>query len=647
LEEVVKTAANTFALEPLPRQLPLTDRPALRAALQAADTPTLLMVLTQLSGDETFLERFAPHLRSPMVGPSDVPAELDAELRERLFHRLTETHAVPEASLPQALLQKMMSIGVGEPVSEEFIPLLIEQMGFEPRRLHRHNPERAAPPAGFKVLVIGAGLTGLLAGIKLGEAGYDYEIIEKNQDIGGTWFENVYPGVGVDTPSHFYSYSFALSPEWSSYFPKGGEMQSYLLSVAEKYQLRQRISFQTKVIACVYDEASGTWRVTIEGPTGSRVIEARAVINAHGPVNRWSIPAIPGLKDFKGVAMHTAGWKPEVDLTGKRVALIGTGASAAQLGPAIVDQVAHLTVFQRSKHWVLNNPDYAKRVDDGVKWALRHIPFFAEWFRFRAYWFASDSLYPNVKVDPNWPQPEISVSAQNEAARQYCLYHMNTQLEGRPDLIEKLLPDYPVFSKRIVLDGGWLAMMRREHVELETSPIECITADGIVTQDGRAVPVDVIIFATGFEIAKMLGSLTVIGRDGRNLGEEWGADDPRAYLGVAVPGYPNFFLTVGPNSAPNHAAGQNLISEAQVHYIIECLDELVKRRATAMEPTVEAYEAFNRQVDRDLQGLVWTHPKAKSYYRNSKGRVFLSNPYRLVDYWGMTRSPKAGDYHFE
>ena len=161
------------------------------------------------------------------------------------------------------------------------------------------------------------------------------------------------------------------------------------------------------------------------------------------------------------------------------------------------------------------------------------------------------------------------------------------------------------------------------------------------------MPVDVVIFATGFEIAKMLGPLKVIGRGGRNLGEEWGEDDPRAYLGVAVPGYPNFFLTVGPNSAPNHAAGQNLISETQVHYIIECLDELVKRKARAMEPTVEAFESFNRQVDRDLQGLVWTHPKAKSYYRNSKGRVFLSNPYRLVDYWGKTRAPSTDHYRFE
>lgn len=643
----MENAAKQFALEPLPRQFPLRDQAGLRAALQAADTPTLLMVLTQLTGDEAFLERFAPHLRSPMTGSSDVPAELDAELRERLYRVLTEQREVLDQVPPRTLLQKMMSIGVGEPVSEEFIPLLIEQMGFDQQRPRLEHAGRAAPPADFKVLVIGAGLTGLLAGIKLGEAGYGYEIVEKNHDIGGTWLENVYPGVGVDTPSHFYSYSFALSPEWSHYYPKGGEMQSYLLSVAQKYQLRPHIRFGTRVVACVYNEAAGKWRVTVEGPEGSRTIEANAVINAHGPVNRWKIPDIPGLKDFKGVAMHTAGWNPRVDLTGKRVALIGTGASAGQLAPAIVDRVAHLTVFQRSKHWVLNNPDYAKRVDDGVKWALRHIPFFAEWFRFRAYWFASDSLFANVQVDPEWPHQETSVSAANDAARQYCLYHMNNVLGDRPDLLEKLTPDYPVFSKRIVLDGGWLATLKRPHVDLETSPIECITADGIVTRDGRTVPVDVIIFATGFEIAKMLGPLTVIGRGGRNLGEEWGADDPRAYLGVAVPGYPNFFLTVGPNSAPNHAAGQNLISETQVHYIIECLDELVKRKARVMEPTVEAFDAFNRQVDRDLQGLVWTHPKAKSYYRNSKGRVFLSNPYRLVDYWGKTRAPSTDHYRFE
>lgn len=638
---------ESFKSDTSDRPLPLVDHNALKEALWSAETATLLMVLTHLTGDEAFLERFSPYLHSPMMGASEVPTELRSELRDRLFQRLTQSPAVTEAAISTSLFMKMASIGVGEPVTEEFVPLLMEQMGFVKQLPRAQKAGRATPKKEFKVLVIGAGLTGLLAGIKLAEAGYDYEIIEKNSDIGGTWLENIYPGVGVDTPSHFYSYSFELNPDWSYYYPKGAEMQAYLQRVAEKYALRNKITFNTAVKTCVFDQERNIWRVTVEDGNGERVIEATAVINAHGPLNRWVVPNIPGLADFKGETMHTAAWKPEVDIRGKRVALIGTGASAGQLGPEIAGQVEHLTVYQRSKHWVLFNPHYAAKVDDSVKWALRHIPYFAEWFRFRAYWFASDGLYANVTIDPEWPNQELSISANNEAVRQYCLYHMSNVLEGRPDLIEKLTPDFPVFSKRIMLDGGWLAMLTRDNVTLETNPIENITADAIVTREGRVIPTDIIIFATGFDVARMIGKLTVIGRDGRNLGEEWGDDDPRAYLGVTIPGYPNFFLTVGPNSAPNHAAGQNLTSETQINYIIECLDLLAQKEAATMEPTMEAFIAFNKQIDRDLQGLVWTHPKARSYYRNKQGRVFLSNPYRLVDYWKMTRSPTAEHYRFE
>lgn len=625
--------------------LPITDHAALRRALAEGDIPTLLMVLIQFTGDEAFLNQFAPFIGSPYDDRlGQLPADLADQLRERLFAVLTQTP--PAGDVVSAdLMKKMMSVDVGEPVTDEFIPLLMEQMGFEKPVPRSTLPNRLQPPAEFKVIVIGAGLTGLLAGIKLSEAGYSYQTFEKNHDIGGTWLENIYPGVGVDTPSHFYSYSFELNPDWSHYVPVGSEMQDYLLRVAEKYDLRRNITFNTKVLSCEYDGRSKLWRVTVEDANGQRVVEANAVINAHGPVNRWTLPNIPGLDEFRGVAMHTANWNPAVDLKGKRVALIGTGASGAQVGPAIAPDVAHLTVFQRSKHWVM--PNVRVPVTDGVKWALRHIPHYAPWFRFRAYWFAADGLFANVQIDPDWPHQDRSVSAHNDGIREYCLANLRNQLGDRPDLLEKLTPDYPVFAKRIVMDIGWLAMMKRDNVSLEVGGIERITPNAIITRDGKSVPVDVIVFATGFDVARMIGSLRIIGRDGRNLGEEWGAEDARAYLGVAVPGYPNFFLTTGPNSAPNHAGGQNIVSETQIHYIIECLDALLARQACVMEPTQEAFTAFNEQVDRDLQKLIWTHHKARSYYRNSKGRVFLSNPYRLVDYWSMTRAPKLGDFRFD
>jgi 4-hydroxyacetophenone monooxygenase len=231
------------------------------------------------------------------------------------------------------------------------------------------------------------------------------------------------------------------------------------------------------------------------------------------------------------------------------------------------------------------------------------------------------------------------VSALNEGTRQWALGYLNQTFADRPDLVEKLTPAFPIFSKRIILDAGWFSALKRDNVDLEVGGIERIEPDAVILKDGRRIEADVLIFATGFDVAKMIGSLEVIGRDERSLGEEWGEDDPRAYLGMTVPGYPNFFLTVGPNSAPNHAAGQNLISETQIHYIIECLDMMNAQDGATIEPTPMAFKAWNDKIDARMQEMIWTHPRANSYYNNKKGRVFLSFPYRLVDYWTWTRAP--------
>ncbi|MCB9723263.1 MAG: FAD-dependent oxidoreductase [Spirochaetaceae bacterium] len=618
------------------------DPEALREALREAELETLLMVHTHLTHDEAFLEKFAPHIK-PLYGPepSDVPESLAAELRMRLEQVLLgQDLPIEVPPLPRPLMQRMMSVCVGEPVEDEFIPLLLDQMALEetPRRSER--PGRVPPPKDFHVVVIGAGLSGICAGVKLGEAGYSYTIFDKNENAGGTWWENVYPGVGVDTPSHFYSFSFAQSPEWNQYHPRGADMRDYFLSVVDRFDLRKHIEFETRVVGCEWDDESQRWTVHVqqkEQPV--RTVTADAILLAHGIVNRPSRPKIPGLEDFEGVVMHTTGWDPSVDLAGKRIAQIGTGASGVQLAVAIAPEAEHLVIFQRSRHWLLNNPTAGAPVPEPVKWALRNIPKYAEWFRFRAYWFAADGLFQNVLRDPDWPHQERSVSAQNEAIREFTLAYYREKLADRPDLLEKLVPDSPIFCKRIVMDGGYLDTLKQPHVELETDPIERVAPGSIVTKSGKEYPVDVIALATGFEIAKMLGPLRVIGRGGRDLGAEWGEEEARSYIGCQVPGYPNFFLIGGPNSAPNHAGGQNIVSERQVNYMIECLDYLRARGKRTIEPTQAAYEAFNRQIDERMPQMIWSHPKAESYYRNSKGRVYLSWPYRLVDYWNITRGP--------
>ena len=624
----------------------LPDSPELARALDEANVPTMLAAYVYLSHDAALLEQFAPHIRPAFsFPPTDIPADLADELRLRLRKLLTTGEGVAKAAPSDELVQRIMSVSVGEKVEDEFLDLVYDQCGFKPWVDRSKLADRKQPPEDFKVLVIGAGLTGMAAATKLREAGYKFVVIEKNSDVGGTWYENRYPGVGVDTPSHFYSFSWEIWPDWHHYHPHGADMQQYMLDVADKYDLRRDMRFNTKVEKLVWDEASATWTVTVRKADGSHEdLVVNAVINGHGPVNRFKFPDIPGLKEFKGPVVHTAAYPADLDLRGKRVAVIGTGASSAQLCGAIAPDVAELTVYQRTKHWVLHNPEIADEVSEGMKWALANIPTFKEWFRFRVYWAAADGLFSNVLKDPAYEGNMLAVSQGNEMTRQYALQHLTTKFADRPDLIEKLTPDFPIFSKRIILDNGWLDALARPNVHLEDKGIARILPNGVEAKDGSVFECDVIICATGFNVAKMTGDLVIKGVNGRDLGEEWGEEDPRSYLGMVMPGFPNYFHTVGPNSAPNHAAGQNLISEAQINWIIEALERVTQGGAKAFEVRQEAFDAWNRKVEDRMPQMIWTHPRANSYYNNSKGRVFLSWPWRLVDFFNETRGPAEGTY---
>lgn len=628
--------------------LPIADTEGLKAALNDANLPTLLMVFTTFVQDRDYLDSFAPYLTAAYTAdaPSNVPEPMAQDLRDRLFELMTQSPPPAERPLDPELLRHMMSVSVGENVDPGLIPVLYDQMGFEQGAMRRDLPNRKTPASDFDVLVIGGGMSGIAAGIKLSEAGYSYTIVEKNEELGGTWWENRYPGVGVDTPSHFYSYSFELNPEWSHYHPKGQEIQDYLVGVADRHGVRSNVVFSTRVTGAAWNEATAKWHVHLlhkDGSTSEKVVSA--VLLAHGVLNRWSMPKIQGLETFAGPKMHTAGWDTSVDLKGKRVAVIGTGASAAQLAPAIADEVSQLTIFQRSKHWVLNNPDINVNVNDNVRFALRNIPHYKEWFRFRVYWFSGDGLYGNVKMEPDWPNQDVSISAQNDAVRNYALHYINTKLAGRPDLIEKIVPDYPIFGKRIVLDadGGWLDTLVKPNVTLETRGIDHIEEDAVVLRDGTRIEVDVLALATGFEITKVAGNLDIVGKGGCRIQEDWGEDDPYSYLGVMAPGYPNFFFVLGPNSAPNHAAGVNMVIEAQINWMVETLDLMVAEGARRVEPTMAAYDAWNSKVAAQMSQMIWAHPKAKSYYLNSAGRNIISCPFRLADYWKWTRKPVRED----
>jgi 4-hydroxyacetophenone monooxygenase len=646
-----ETSVNDFRVSvyhrPSAADLPLAgagfESAVVRAHLDEADPRTLLMVLTHLTRDDSYLERFAA-VCDPAHAESGAEREA-REIRDLLADVLTSAAPRDSSPLTEDFFRRMASAYVHEPVDEEFVPLILDQCGFAKLEAAPTAPEPRPETHGFHVAIIGAGLSGICAGIKLGEAGYSYRIYDRNKDVGGTWLTNVYPGVGVDTPSHFYSYSFEVNPDWPEFYSKGEYVLDYLRRCADGYGVRDHVVFETEVVSCAYDDASKRWAVTTRGPDGVENVEwADAVISAIGVFQGAVRPDIPGLEDFAGTVVHTADWDPSLDLTGERVAIVGTGASAMQVGPAIVDDAAALTVFQRTPSWVMPRRSDDLTVPVGAQWAMRHVPYYGEWFRFFTYWFASDGNFVRVVVDPDWHMPDVSISKESEAMRQWLLAYAREELAEHPDLLGKVIPDYPPFGKRILRDSNWYRMLKRDHVDLVTDPIARVTPDAVVTADGRETPADVLILATGYQVLPMLSRIAITGRDGTALTDVWGHDDPRAHLGTTVPGFPNLFVLAGPNSAPNHGAGVNILAESQIHYVIGCLDLLREQGARVLEPRQDVHDAYNEQVDKALEGRVWSHPSVSSYYRNSSGRVVVSCPWRLVDYWRMLRSPDPAEY---
>jgi len=498
-----------------------------------------------------------------------------------------------------------------------------------------------APPSDFRVVVIGAGVSGMLAAIRLAEAGIDHVVLEKNADVGGTWLENAYPGAGVDTPSHLYSYSFAPR-RWSTHFGKRDEVLTYLRDVADAHDLRKVIRFGTEVASAVYRDQR--WIVTT---TAGQTLTADAVITAVGQLNRPKIPPLPGLDAFRGPLFHSARWPADLDVTGKRVAVVGTGASAMQIVPAIAERAGHVTVFQRSPQWAAPNDVYFSPIDDAASLLMEHVPFYRRWYRTRLSWNTGDRVHASLQKDPGWEHGDRSVNAVNDGHRRVFTRYVESELAGRADLVAKALPDYPPFGKRMLLDNGWYAALRRDDVDLVTAPVTAVTPTGVRAQDGTETAADVVVLCTGFEAQKPLWPLSITGRDGLTIADVWGPDDADAHLGITVSGFPNLFLTCGPGTVLGHGGSYITIAECQVRYIVEALVGMIENRLGAVEVLPEVHADYAARHDAAHAAMIWTHPGMRNWYRNPAGRVVCALPWRIVDYWGMTRHVDWNEFAVE
>ena len=621
------------------------------SALNEASVPTLMAAMMLIEGNTDLLNGDIKPGQGVLGEVQGFMSEQDQATVRSQALEVIQRYRDGNYSLPalpdDETLYQIMCFVAGVELPRDSAAMMLEELA-----LDNADPRAIAPieenQSQHNVIIIGGGMSGILAAIRLQQANIPYLLLEKNDDKGGTWYENTYPGARVDIPAHIYCYTFEPSDDWTQFYPKQHELKHYFDRCVEKYQLQKNIRYQCEVTTCEWDKSLQQWSLTVKDTASgaSETLQAHSVISAVGQLNRPQIPSIKGAEQFNGPAFHSAAFEHQHQLEGKRIAVIGSGASAFQLVPEVAKSAGKLSVFQRSPAWMFPNPGYHDDIREGTRWLIKHVPYYARFYRFLLFWVSADALLPTLMVDESWPHQDRSVNAMNDMYRENATQWIESQVSD-PVLKAKVLPNYPPFVKRILQDNGsWLGALQKENVDLITDPIDSIDATGINYRSADGIvhaDVDMIIYATGFHANKWLYPMDIVGRDGIKLSELWG-DDPKAYLGITVPHFPNFFCMYGPNTNLAHAGTLFFNSECQIRYIIECIHLLLKSKGSSLEVKTEVNKAYNDKVQAEFAKTVWTHGGTGSWYKNSAGNITTNSPWRLADYWQWTLKPNINEY---
>jgi cation diffusion facilitator CzcD-associated flavoprotein CzcO len=473
------------------------------------------------------------------------------------------------------------------------------------------------------IVIIGAGFGGIGMGIALKKAGFgDFVILEKSDELGGTWYDNQYPGCACDVPSPLYSYSFELNPSWSRLFAPRREIWEYLRMCARKYGVDEHIRYGRRVEHMDWDEDSGRWHIAIAGEPEDYV--ARAVVSGAGALHIPSYPDIPGAARFGGASFHSARWDHSADLGG-RVAVIGTGASAIQFIPEVAREAGHLEVFQRTPPWIHPRPDAP--IPPRLRGTFETVPLTARMSREAIYWLL-EARGAGFAIHPRLMRP----------LEQLARWHIGKQIAD-PGLRARVTPDYTIGCKRILFSSDYYPALQRPNVDLITDDITGITENAVVTADGVAHEADVIIYATGFGVVESVTGLNVTGRDGR----KFTPDAVEAYRGITMAGFPNFFMLLGPNTALGHTSVVFMI-ESQIQHVMSCLRMLARDQADTIEVSEPALRHYNDGLQRRLRRAVWSAGGCRSWYLDPDGVNRALWPGFSFEYWARTRRARRSAY---
>jgi cation diffusion facilitator CzcD-associated flavoprotein CzcO len=472
-------------------------------------------------------------------------------------------------------------------------------------------------------LIIGAGFAGICAGVKLREAGIDdFLIVEKTKGISGTWYDNSYPGAACDVPSHLYSFSFKPNPDWSRRFSPSDEIRGYAEDVVKDYSLGDKIQHDTEIISAKFDSAQALWKITSKD---GQVFSARFLITSVAILGTPSLPDIKGMDDFSGESFHTARWPKEMDVTGKRVALIGSAASALQITPVIAKQVRHLTMFQRTANYVIGRQDRPYRAFE--KWMFRHIPFAVKLPRLFIYLYLELLFYRNFK--------------QGSVVNAYLTKVARKKREKEipdADLRQKLTPDYPIGCKRVLLSDDYYQAFARDNVSLETGAIKRVSKNGVELENGDHIDADVIVYATGFKATEFLPNLDLHGINGAEL-TTW-RKHPLAYKGLVIEDMPNAYFLLGPNTGLGHSS-MILMIEAQVRYLVRQVKSLPKGQYIVVNKN--ALDSYNQYIQENLAKTVWA-TGCQSWYKTEDGTIPTLWPFPTYTYARMMKKPDVENY---
>ena len=627
------------------------------AAIDALDPTMALMALIQMTGNRTLLNHYwdaidgrqeelietfvdiNAHEERPTIDPA-----VAAEIRDRLRVAVKSGKQPVMPQLDRPMFKRMSRLLLGQDLPDMSVDVAFQHAGFTTDSRVRKAAD--VPPAGFKVIVVGAGMMGINAAIKLQQAGFDFTVLEAMDTVGGNWLTNTYPGAAVDTPSRIYSFSFEPNASWTQFYPRGPEFLSYLDRVTDKYGLRDRIQFGTWVEGAEWDEARKTWTVKTVRNGKPESHECNILIMAVGPNNNPNYPKVKNLDAFKGPVIHSAAWDHSVDLTGKKVVLVGTGCSGVQVATAIADQVGELVIVQRQPEHILPNPLAHAPVAELERWAMEHVPFVAQWKRLQSLHSQMRDMHGMVMKDEDYAAKTGGFGPINDGMRMLCDGYVKSHFPDDPVMVELLTPNFPVFAKRPILDCGFYDTLKKPNVSIVRGELAEADESAVILGDGTRIECDVLLLSTGYEL-HFGRQFDIRGAGGKTLKDAFDPH-PFSYEGMLITGFPNFVFMGAPYSylVANHA----VVSEQQVHYIIELLQWMVDDHLSSFDVSEEATRAFVDDVDAALQNSAWVQcGSAHGYYRDKgaggQKKVILAIPRHNSRIWHDLRVPRQEDFH--